>query len=73
MVDYGNLPAGAKAKITPFKSEIPDKDLEKLKQLIEIAPIALPTFENLREDGQYGVTRKWLIDAQKYWANEYNW
>jgi microsomal epoxide hydrolase len=73
MGDYSKLPPSTKLQFTPFKSKISDEQLQKLKQLIELSPIAPPTFENLQEDGQYGVTRKWLMDAQRYWANEYSW
>ena len=73
MADYSSLPPNAKLQFTPFESHIPDDQLKKLEQLIELSPIAPPTFENLREDGHYGITRKWLMDAQKYWANDYNW
>ena len=73
MADYSKLPPNTKAKVTPFEAKIPDEKLKKLRQLVEIAPIAPPTCENLREDRQYGVTRDWLMTAQKYWASGYNW
>jgi microsomal epoxide hydrolase len=73
MADYSKLPSDTKLDLTPFKSHIPDSKLQKLRQLIELSPIAPPTFENLREDGQYGVTRDWLMTAQKYWSTGYNW
>ena len=73
MADYSKLPPNTKANFTPFKSDIPDQKLKQLRKLLEIAPIAPPTFENLREDGQYGVTRDWLMTAQKYWSTGYQW
>jgi hypothetical protein len=73
MADYSKFPKKPKREISPFKCEIPDEQLQKMKQLIELTPIAPKTFENLREDGQYGVTRDWLIKAKKFWTTDYNW
>lgn len=73
MGDFGRLPSGARSDIKPFKSQISQVNIDTLKYLITVSPIAPETFENQREDGQYGVTRKWLSDAKQYWSGEYDW
>ena len=73
MSDFSKLPSGARSDIKPFQSAISQVQLDTLKYLIQVSPIAPETFENLREDRQYGVTRKWLSDAKQYWSTEYDW
>ena len=73
MSNFGKLPRGAKLDFKPFKSEISQVNIDTLKHLVQLSPIAPETFENLREDGQYGITRKWLSDAKDYWSTDYNW
>lgn len=74
MADFSKLPSGAKLEFKPFKSEVSSVDIDTLKHLIQLSPIAPETYENTkRDDGQYGVTRKWLSDAKQYWSTEYNW
>ena len=73
MANYDNIPSSATLKLIKFQSSVPDSEISKLKQLVELSPIAPPTYENLREDGVYGVSRKWLLEAQDYWAHKYDW
>ena len=73
MSDYDNIPSKATIKLNKFSSKIPDSDLEKLKQLIDLSPIGPETYENLREDGVYGVSRKWLIETRDHWSSKYDW
>ena len=73
MADFSKLPSGAKLEFKPFKSEISQVNIDTMKHLIQLSPIAPETFENLRTDGQYGITRKWLSEAKDYWQTKYDW
>lgn len=57
----------------PFTLNIPDKEFSEWKQLLELSKIAPETWEGSHEDGRYGVSRGWLIDAKDYWLNQYDW
>ncbi|KAF2789207.1 epoxide hydrolase-like protein [Melanomma pulvis-pyrius CBS 109.77] len=57
----------------PFTLNVPDKDFSEWKQLLELSKIAPETWEGSHEDGRYGVSRRWLIDAKDYWLNQYDW
>lgn len=73
---FDKVPAGAKEQPTPFELHIEDQQLQDLKTLLRLSPIAKETYENLQDDGshgQLGVSRKWVEDAKKYWENEFDW
>jgi len=73
---FGTVPAGAKQQPTPFELHVEDEKLQDLKTLLRLSPIAKETYENLQDDGghgQLGVSRKWVMDAKKYWENEFDW
>lgn len=70
---YSNVPAGASQKPTPFELHIDDQKLQDFKTLLKLSPIAKETYENLREDGEFGVTRKWMLDAKQHWQDSFDW
>ena len=72
MANYGQLPAKVLKKPETFKIEIPDKEIDYLKQLLKLSRLPSPTYESLQEDGRYGVSHKWMTEAKKAWEN-FNW
>ncbi|KAJ4364751.1 hypothetical protein N0V95_000698 [Ascochyta clinopodiicola] len=70
---YSNVPAGANQKPTPFELHIEDGKLRDFKNLLKLSPIAKETYENQREDGEFGVTHKWMVDTKKYWQESFDW
>jgi microsomal epoxide hydrolase len=73
---FGTVPAGAKQQPEPFELHIEDEKLQDLKTLLKLSPVAKETYENLRDDGghgEFGVSRKWVIDAKRYWEEEFEW
>ena len=73
-MSYDKLPSSATIKPTKFEAHIPDKQLSDFRTLLHLSPIGPETYENTtRADGQYGISRKWLIDSKDYWLNKYDW
>jgi microsomal epoxide hydrolase len=73
---FGIVPAGAKQHPTPFELHVEEQKLQDLKTLLRLSPIAKETYENLQDDGshgQLGVSRKWVVEAKKYWEEDFDW
>ncbi|KAF1364447.1 hypothetical protein EJ07DRAFT_172462 [Lizonia empirigonia] len=61
---FSNVPAGASQKPTPFELHIDDKKLQDFKTLLKLSPIAKETYENSRDNGEFGVTCKWMLNTR---------
>jgi len=70
---FSRVPAGASQKPIQFELHIDEQKLEDFKTLLKLSPIAKDTYENTREDGEFGVTRKWMMDAKKQWEDSFDW
>ncbi|KAF1989357.1 alpha/beta-hydrolase [Aulographum hederae CBS 113979] len=70
---FGQVPPAATTTPEPFTLNIADDAVSTFKKLLELAPVAPETHENLQEDMRWGVSRKWLIEAKKYALGEFDW
>jgi len=73
---FATLPTGAKQQPTPFELHVDEQKLQDLKNLLRLSPVAKETYENLQDNGshgKFGVSRRWIVDAKKYWEEEYDW
>jgi microsomal epoxide hydrolase len=73
---FGTVPVGAKQQPTPFELRVEDQKLQDLKTLLRLSPVAKETYENLQDDGshgKFGVSRNWIVEAKKYWEEEFDW
>lgn len=73
---FGTVPTGAKQQPTPFELHVDDQKVQDLKTLLRLSPVAKETYENLQDNGSHGklgVSRKWVVDAKKYWEEDYDW
>ena len=63
------------SSIDPFEVHIAEEELEMLQQLLELTPIAAPTYENSlpRDDRKYGVRHDWLSMAKNLWEKSFDW
>ncbi|KAK0711937.1 Alpha/Beta hydrolase protein [Lasiosphaeris hirsuta] len=66
-------PVASLANLTPFTISVPDAEIERLKVLLDLSPIAPPNRENSRKDGFFGISREALVGLTKYWQDEYDW
>jgi microsomal epoxide hydrolase len=69
---YTQIPAKALKKPEPFKIEIPENEVQEFKELLKLSRIPQPTYETLQEDGRYGVSHKWMVDAKRVWEG-FDW
>lgn len=72
-MEYSKIPEGATLLTTPFIAAIPEGELASLKSLISLSTFGPETFENLQEDGTFGISYKWLSIAVRSWQRDYDW
>jgi hypothetical protein len=75
-IPFATVPATAKQQPAPFEFHVDEQKLQDLKTLLRLSPVAKETYESLQDDGgfgRFGVGRKWIVDAKKYWEEEYDW
>ncbi|KAF1987751.1 alpha/beta-hydrolase [Aulographum hederae CBS 113979] len=70
---YATLPSTTKINPTPFKTSIPEQQLQEFKQLLKLSRLGPRTFENSDKEGMYGVTHEWMSKAKKEWEEEFDW
>lgn len=70
---FDKVPAGASQKPTPFELHIDEQKLQDFKTLLKLSPVAKKTYENLREDGEFGVSQKWMSESKEHWQNSFDW
>lgn len=70
---YAQVPTEAPKKPSPFKIEIPDKEIRDLKQLLGLSRLPKPTYESLQEDGRFGLSHKWMVNAKRVWEEDFDW
>lgn len=75
MGSYDLLPSQAKSEaLRPFTINIADTELERMRTLIKLSPVADPCYENSLPDGSrdLGIRREWLVEAKRVWE-EFDW
>lgn len=70
---FDTIPSNATLKPAPFEAHISDEALSDFKQLLKLSKIGPQTYENLKEDRFFGISRKWLADAKQYWETSYDY
>ncbi|KAF3069709.1 putative epoxide hydrolase [Daldinia childiae] len=70
---FSHLPANIPGKPTPFSFRVSDQDLSDFNELIRISRIGPTTWWNQQNNGQFGVTREWLIQAKSTWLGTFDW
>jgi microsomal epoxide hydrolase len=72
---FGKLPDGASKGIEPFTIDFPEAELKKLKELLQLTPVASPVYENslAGDDRRLGLRRDWLLKAKKEWETSFDW
>ncbi|KAJ4983262.1 putative epoxide hydrolase [Stagonosporopsis vannaccii] len=70
---FSNVPPGASQQPRAFELHVNEQKLQDFKTLLKLSPIAKETYENLRNDGEFGVTHKWMSHSKEYWQNNFDW
>lgn len=72
-MSYDRIPSQASLKPKPFEAHVSDQELNDFKQLLKLSKIGPKTWENLRTDGYFGITREWLQSAKSHWETKHDW
>ncbi|KAF2501144.1 putative epoxide hydrolase [Lophium mytilinum] len=72
-MEFSTIPPRSTSKPTPFQVSIPDSEVARLYQHLDLADIAPETYENLKEDGSVGISHAWLSNALRSWKDQYDW
>ncbi|KAF1835819.1 alpha/beta-hydrolase [Decorospora gaudefroyi] len=73
---FSTVPTSAQQQPTPFELHIEDTKLQDFKTLLRLSPVAKKTYENVQDEGshgKFGVSRKWIVDAQSEWTKGFDW
>ncbi|KIX94634.1 uncharacterized protein Z520_09680 [Fonsecaea multimorphosa CBS 102226] len=72
---FGDLPSNAAANIVSFDLHIPTSDVDHMRNLLKLTPVASPVYENSLPDGgrHLGLRRDWLVEAKRVWETEFDW
>lgn len=52
---------------------ISSSEIERMHLLLDNSPIVDETWDNLHQDGHFGIKREWLTCAVKEWRHNYDW
>lgn len=72
-MSFDSIPSKASLKPSKFTAHVSDHDLNDFKQLLKLSKIGPETYENLKNDRYFGVTRQWLKEAKQHWESSYDW
>ena len=70
---FDKLPSTATLKAQPFQAHVSDQELNDFKQLLKLSKIGPKTYENLKTDRYFGISRDWLTEAKKHWETKFDW
>ena len=72
-MDFGTLPSHSQDSFRPFQVAIPQENIDRLKQLLELSPLGPKTYESSLQDRPFGVTRHWMEQAVDTWKTSFDW
>lgn len=70
---FDSVPSNASFNPQNFAAHVPDEQLKDFQQLLKLSKIGPKTYENLKEDRSFGITREWLENTKKHWETAYDW
>lgn len=60
-------------ELTSFTVAIPELELNDFKELLRLSKLGPQTYENLQQDGRFGVTYEWMAKAKHHWETQFDW
>ena len=70
---FDTIPSTATLKPQRFEAHVSDPDLDDFKHLLRLSKIGPKTYENLKTDRYFGISRDWLVEAKQYWETKFDW
>jgi hypothetical protein len=73
--DFSMLPhmVDESTNVKRHDMNISSSEIERLHLLLDNSPIVDDIWDNLHQDGHFGINREWLIGAVKEWRHNYAW
>lgn len=65
--NFSKVPTGARKVPESFTLHVADQEIADFQALLKLSRIGPETYYNRQEDGQFGVSRKWLVEAKNAW------
>ncbi|KAF4467485.1 epoxide hydrolase [Fusarium albosuccineum] len=72
-IQWSKLPYEPDLPVEPLAINYGESEIQNLKSLIQASQIGPPNFENTREDGTYGLSLTWMLNARDRWLNNFSW
>ncbi|KAH0611648.1 uncharacterized protein H6S33_010913 [Morchella sextelata] len=66
-----SFPKNATLSPVPFKIEVPQKEIDDFKTLLQLSQLPPPTWESTQP--QFGVQGKWMSETKEYWETKFDW
>jgi hypothetical protein len=72
---FAPAPAGNTLKLHPFKSHVPQADLDRLNRKLNDVKDIPATYENsfAPDEMELGMRKGWLEEMLSTWRTEYDW
>lgn len=72
-MSFDELPYESTVRLQPFRIKTPQSELDDLKALLVAIRLPKETFENVQTKDNFGVTRKWMVEAKNAWLDDFDW
>jgi microsomal epoxide hydrolase len=69
---FADIPRSARTLPQAFKVSIPEEQLDGFRRLLHLSRVGPKTFEGEQNDGRFGITRDWLLNAKSEWE-KFDW
>lgn len=75
---YSTLPANITGTVAPFGFHVSNRNLLNLGGLLSVSQIPPPSYyinndNGTLGDGEFGISRKWLVAAKNAWLDDFDW
>jgi hypothetical protein len=70
---YDQLPTNISLEIAKYSVEMPETDIQDFMNVLRSAKLGPKTYENMRLDGEFGITYEWMSKAKAHWETQFNW
>jgi pimeloyl-ACP methyl ester carboxylesterase len=70
---FCTLPANVTVQPAPFAFHVQPRDLLELGGLVSAAQIPPASWYVKHDDGEFGISRDWLVAAKNAWIDDFRW
>lgn len=70
---FSTLPSNVTVSPVPFTFHAQSRQLLDLGSLVAVARVPSPSWYINHDDGEFGISRDWLLAAQDAWIDDFSW